>query len=69
MCGAPKITPPPPPPAAPMLLEQAAPESAASATSETKRKRQGLARYKIDTSSTSTGPATKLGGIPTKTGV
>jgi len=52
-----------------MLLEQAAPESAASATSETKRKRQGLARYKIDTSSMSTGPATKLGGIPTKTGV
>ena len=67
MCSAPKITPPPPPPAAPMLLEQAAPESAASVTSETKRKRQGLARYKIDTSST--GPATKLGGIPTKTGV
>lgn len=69
MCSAPKITPPPPPPSAPMVLEQAAPESAAGKTSETKRKRQGLARYKIDTTPTASGPATKLGGIPTKTGV
>lgn len=69
MCSAPKMpAPPPPPPAAPMTLEQVAPKSASSKTSETKKKRGGLARYKIDAPAAATGAAS-LGGIPKKSGV
>lgn len=66
MCSAPDIAPPPPPPMAPPVLEQMAPKSAGSTDTQT-RKRQGLSRYKIDANAKPS--RTKLGGIPTKTGV
>lgn len=66
MCSSPDVKPPPPPPAAPPVLEQSAPKSQ-NTVSEKQRKRTGLSRYKIDTTSKKT--STGLGGIPTKTGV
>lgn len=69
MCGAPSSPPPaPPPPAAPPVLEQTAPKSAASGgDSKTKKKAQGLSRYKVQPTGTKKS-TTSLGGIPTKTG-
>lgn len=66
MClSSPKPVAPPPPPAPPPVLEQAAPKSAANGTSTTSRNRAGLSKYKIDGNRAT---ASKLGGIPTKTG-
>jgi hypothetical protein len=68
MCSAPDIKAPPPAPAPPPVLEQAAPRSAGGPDSQA-RKRSGLSRYRIDTSSAPQGKTNKLGGIPKKTGV
>lgn len=63
----PSAPPPPPPPAPPPpVLEQPAPNQAGS-DNPTKRKREGLSRYRIDTrggNSASGGSSSAIGGLP-----
>ena len=70
MCRPSTPPPPPPPPAAPMVLEQLAPKRAEAGESDREKKRKGLSRYKIPTTSgsASTSQTNQLGGIPKKTG-
>lgn len=70
MCSSPKYAPPPPPPAAPPVLEQMAPKKAGGGTESNRMKKaKGLSAYKINPAGTEGGFASRLGGVPTRTGV